>query len=72
MPLPEAERLVETIRSKVARRAVPSILDLSGLVADTAGIARIVLEAVVDMLLRVALQTARDDYEPAADTNAKG
>ena len=37
--------------------------ELIRMVADSAGIARIVLEAVQDMLLRVTLQTARDDYE---------
>ena len=61
--LPEAELLVATIRGKGARLAVPGIVDLSNLVADSSGVARIVLEAVQDMLLRVALQTARDDYE---------
>ena len=60
LPLPEAELLVETIRGRGARLAVPGIVDLSDLVADSAGVARIVLEAVQDMLLRVALQTARE------------
>lgn len=72
LPLPEAERLVETIRAKGARLAVPGILDLSELVADTAGVARIVLEAVQDMLLRVALQTARDDYETRRERQREG
>ena len=53
LPLPEAELLVATIRAKGARLAVPGIVDLSELVADSAGVARIVLEAVQDMLLRV-------------------
>jgi predicted site-specific integrase-resolvase len=61
--LPEAELLVATIRGKGARLAVPGIVDISNLVADSSGVARIVLEAVQDMLLRVALQAARDDYE---------
>ena len=63
LPLPEAELLFAPIRAKGARLAVPGIIDLSDLVADSAGVARIVLEAVQEMLLRVALQTARDDYE---------
>lgn len=63
LPLAEAERLVAAIRAKGARLAVPGIIDLSELVAGSAGVARIVLEAVQEMLLRVALQTARDDYE---------
>lgn len=63
LPLAEAELLAATIRAKGARLAVPGIVDLSDLVADSAGVARLVLEAVQDMLLRVALQTARDDDE---------
>ena len=72
LPLPEAELLVATIRGKGARLAIPGIVDLSDLVADSAGVARIVLEAVQDMLLRVALQTARDDYESRRDRQREG
>jgi DNA invertase Pin-like site-specific DNA recombinase len=72
LPLPEAELLVATIRGKGARLAVPGIVDLSDLVADSAGVARIVLEAVQDMLLRVALQTARDDYETRRERQREG
>lgn len=72
LPLPEAELLVETIREKGARLAVPGIVDLSDLVADSSGVARIVLEAVQDMLLRVALQTARDDFETRRERQREG
>lgn len=72
LPLPEAELLVETIRGRGARLAVPGIVDLSDLVVDSAGVARIVLEAVQDMLLRVALQTARDDYETRRERQREG
>jgi DNA invertase Pin-like site-specific DNA recombinase len=72
LPLPEAELLVETIRGRGARLAVPGIVDLSDLVADSAGVARIVLEAVQDMLLRVALQTARDDYDTRRERQREG
>ncbi|KAK0349627.1 hypothetical protein LTR94_032346, partial [Friedmanniomyces endolithicus] len=72
LPLSEAELLVATIRSKGARLAVPGIVDLTDLVADSAGVARIVLEAVQDMLLRVALQTARDDYETRRERQREG
>ncbi|MBM7408290.1 helix-turn-helix domain-containing protein [Sphingomonas molluscorum] len=47
-------------------------MDLSDFVADSAGVARIVLEAVQDMLLRVALQTARDDYETRRERQREG
>ncbi len=72
LPLAEAERLVDAIRDKGARLAVPGIIDLSDLVAGSAGVARIVLEAVQDMLLRVALQTARDDYEDRRERQRQG
>lgn len=57
---------------KGARLAVPGIVDLSDLVAGSAGVARIVLEVVQDMLLRVALQTARDDYETRRERQREG
>ena len=72
LPLAEAELLVATIRGKGARLAVPGIVDLSDLVEDSSGVARIVLEAVQDMLLRVALQTARDDYETRRERQREG
>ena len=72
LPLPEAELLVATIRGKEARPAVPGTIDLSHLVAGSAGVARIVLEAVQEMLLRVALQTACDDYETRRERQREG
>lgn len=72
LPLPEAEALVAAIRAKGAALAVPGIVDLRELVADSAGVARIVLEAVQDMLLRVALQTARDDYDTRRERQREG
>lgn len=60
--MPEAERLVASIRAKGARLVVPSVLDLSDLAAEAQGVAKIVLESVQDMLLKLALQMARDDY----------
>lgn len=72
LPLAKAERLVDAIRAKGARLAVPGIIDMSELVAGSAGVARIVLEAVQDMLLRVALQTARDDYEDRRERQRQG
>ena len=72
LPLPKAELLVAAIRAKGARLAVPGIVDLSDLVADNSGVTRIVLEAVQEMLLRVALQTARDDYETRRERQRQG
>ncbi|RBH48075.1 resolvase, partial [Pseudomonas sp. MWU13-2860] len=63
LPLAEAEKLVATIKAKGARLAVPGVVDLSELAKDAEGTAKIVLEAVQDMLLKLALQMAHDDYE---------
>ena len=72
LPLPETELVVATIGGKGARLAVPGIVDLSDLVADGSSVARIVLEAMQDMLLRVTLQTARDDYETRRECQREG
>ena len=63
LPLPEAEKLVESIKAKGAKLAIPGIVDLSEVVADADGVTKIVLESVQSMLLRLALQMARDDWE---------
>jgi len=72
LPLLEAERLVATIRAKGARLAIPGVIDLSEVAADASGVARIVLDAVQDMLLRLALQVARDDYEDRRERQRQG
>lgn len=63
LPLPDAEKLIATIRGKGARLSIPGIVDLSEISEKNDGISKIVLDAVQDLLLKVALQTARDDYE---------
>lgn len=63
LPLPDAEKLIATIREKGAKLAVPGVTDLSDLVENTEGVTKIVLESIQDMLLKLALQIARDDYE---------
>lgn len=70
LPLPDAERLVASIREKGARLAVPGILDLSDINAD--GMAKIVLESVQELLLKLALQMARDDYETRRERQRQG
>jgi DNA invertase Pin-like site-specific DNA recombinase len=72
LPLSEAEKLVATIRDRGAKLAVPGIVDLSELAAETKGVARVVLESVQDMLLKVALQIARDDYETRRERQRQG
>jgi len=72
LPLAEAEQLVSSIRAKGAKLSVPGLVDLSELAAESDGVAKIVLEAVQEMLLRLALQMARDDYENRRDRQKQG
>ena len=72
LPLREAEQLVDAIKEKGARLSVPGLVDLSDLVDATDGVARVVLESVQELLLRVALQLARDDYELRRDRQMQG
>jgi len=72
LPLPEAERLVASIRAQGARLAVPGVVDLSELAVDAKGVAKIVFESVQDMLLKLALQMARDDYEDRRERQRQG
>jgi hypothetical protein len=55
---------VGSIRSKGARLAVPGLVDLSEFATEADRVARIVLESVQELLLKLALQMARDDYGP--------
>lgn len=72
LPLVEAERLVASIRAKGARLAVPGVVDLTELAAEAKGVAKVVLESVQDMLLKLALQIARDDYEDRRERQRQG
>lgn len=72
LPLPEAEALIAAIQAKGARLAVPGVVDLSELTAAADGVPKIVLKAVQDMLLKLALQMARDDYEMRRERQRQG
>lgn len=72
LPLAEAEQLVASIRATGARLAVPGLVDLSDLVEETDGVARIVLMSVQELLLKLALQMARDDYETRRERQRQG
>ena len=72
LPLDDAERLVAAIREKGARLAVPGVIDLSEIVAEATGVSRIVLESMQTMMLKVALQIARDDYEDRRERQRQG
>ena len=72
LPLPQAEQLVNSIRDKGARLAIPGLVDLSDLAADADGMTKIVLESVQELLLKLALQMARDDYETRRERQRQG
>ncbi|MBU4630931.1 recombinase family protein (plasmid) [Pseudomonas sp. BF61] len=72
LPLSEAEKLVGAIKAKGARLVVPGIVDLSELAEASSGVAKVVLQGIQDMLLRVALQIARDDFEDRRDRQRQG
>jgi len=72
LPLADAERLVSSIREKGARLAIPGVVDFSDLAAEHQGVAKIVLESVQDMLLKLALQAAHDDYQDRRERQRQG
>jgi DNA invertase Pin-like site-specific DNA recombinase len=72
LPLAEAEQLVNSIRAKGAKLAVPGLVDLSEIAAAADGVAKIVLESMQALLLKLALQMARDDYETRRERQRQG
>jgi DNA invertase Pin-like site-specific DNA recombinase len=72
LPLADAEKLVASIREKGAKLAIPGIVDLSEFADAADGIAKIVLESVQELLLKLALQMARDDYETRRERQCQG
>ncbi|EFA1426542.1 recombinase family protein, partial [Escherichia coli] len=63
LPLDSALALINSIKERGAKLAIPGIVDLTELANAQSGVAKVVLESVQDMLLKVALQLARDEYE---------
>ncbi len=73
LPLAHAEKLIERIKAKGAKLLIPGIIDLSDVKADTSDkIAEIVLDTMQTMLLKIALQMARDDYETRRKRQKEG
>lgn len=52
--------------------SVPGIIGLDELAVEAQGVPCIVLESVQDMLLKLALQMARDDYEDRRERQRQG
>ena len=72
LPLAEAEQLVDSIRAKGAKLTVPGLVDLSDIAGAADGVAKIVLQLVQDLLLKLALQMAREEYETRRDRQRQG
>ncbi len=72
LPLDEAENLIQTIKNTGAKLCIPGVVDLTDLVNESDGMARIVLESIQAMLLKIALQSARDDYEDRRERQRQG
>lgn len=71
-PLAEAEQLVATIRSKGAHLSVPGVVDLSDLSDSTTGVAKVIVDHTQELLLKVTLQLARDEWEKRRDRQRQG
>lgn len=72
LPLPEAEKLIKSIKAKGARLAIPGVVDLQDFADNAEGVARIVLDAMQELLLKLALQMARDEYETRRERQRQG
>lgn len=72
LPLEQAEALVARIKDKGARLAVPGVVDLSQVAEGMTGTTRIVMDAMQEMLLKLALQMAHDDYTTRRERQAQG
>lgn len=72
LPLPEAENLIDSIKGKGALLAIPGVVDLSDVVSESDGVSKIVLESIQELLLKLSLQMARDDYEDRRERQKQG
>lgn len=73
LPLAHAEKLIERIKSKGAKLLIPGIIDFSDIKHDNPDkILEIVLDTMQTMLMKIALQMARDDYETRRKRQKEG
>lgn len=71
LPLEDAEKLISAIKEKGAKISVPEILDLSQFEATNAT-AKVIAQSMQEMMLRVALVAAREDYEVRRERQKQG
>lgn len=72
LPLSDAELLIGRIQERGAKLAIPGLVDFTEVIADTEGVAKIVLESLQTLLLRLALQMARQDFEDRRSRQRQG
>ena len=72
LPLDEAIKLFNSIKEKGARVSVPGLIDLSELADGAEGIQKIVIDSVQELIMKIALQTARDEYETRRERQKQG
>lgn len=70
--LAESEQLIKQIRSKGARLAIPGVVDLTEVSVGQDGPAKILMDGMQDMLMRLALYQARNDWEKRRRRAAEG
>ena len=64
LPLQDAMDLVNEIREKGAFLSIPNVVDLREVMTENqTELSKIIMSSVQEMLLKMALQIARDDYE---------
>lgn len=63
---------MERIRAAGARLSVPGLVDLADVVTTSHGVTKLVLEAVQDLLLKILLQMARENYETMRRRQSEG
>lgn len=69
--LVESEKLVATIRTKDAKFIIPGLVDLSDLYEKSDTVPGIILEAIQESLLKLALQMAHDNTKQKSLDNVK-
>ena len=63
LPLSEAEKLIGEIKSKGAKILLPNVLDFPELNQDKDSLEAIIFNAMQDLLMKILLKSASDDYE---------
>ena len=72
LPLVEAEALIAQINNRGARLLLPEVLDLPAIKAAEDSMESIVLKSIQDLLLKILLKSASDDYEMRRRRQAAG